>query len=111
MLKKYNEGKWDEPSKESFLAINKALEETLILTSLDCTTEFLIFLLASEHNIVIVLLQWNNEGHNIRLRRDPLKNLMEFTKYPFKKAPYRSIQEGSKERRIDQENPTRSPIN
>jgi len=50
-------------SRESFLAINKSLGETHVLTSPYYSKELMIFIFASEHTIAIVLLHQNCEGH------------------------------------------------
>jgi hypothetical protein len=62
MLKKNSEVKWKTKSKASFTHINKFIDEAPVLASPDYLKEFLIFSFASEHTIVAVLLQKNEEG-------------------------------------------------
>jgi hypothetical protein len=62
MLKKNNEVKWTAEAKESFSRIKKVISEALVLESPDYLKYFLIFSFASEHTIVVVLLQKNEEG-------------------------------------------------
>jgi hypothetical protein len=62
MLKKDNEVKWIAEYKTSFDHVNKVIGEAPILASPDYTNEFLIFSFASEHIVVVVLFQKNEEG-------------------------------------------------
>jgi hypothetical protein len=61
MLKKNNKVKWKTEAKASFARIKKVISEAPVLASLDYLKDFLIFLFASEHTLVAVLLQ-KNEG-------------------------------------------------
>lgn len=58
-----SEIRWDDPAKESFLAIKKALGETPVLTSSNYTKGIMIFPFASGHTIIVVLLHKNDEGY------------------------------------------------
>ena len=62
MLKKNSEVKWTIEAKASFAHIKKVIAEAPVLASLNYLKEFLIFSFASEHTIVAVLLQKNEEG-------------------------------------------------
>jgi hypothetical protein len=62
MLRKDNEMKWIAEAKASFKRVKKAISEEPVLVSLDYTNEFLILSFASEHTIIVVLLQKNEEG-------------------------------------------------
>jgi hypothetical protein len=62
MMKKNNEVKWKTEAKASFTHINKFIAEAPVLASPYYLKEFLIFSFASEHTIVAVLLQKNEEG-------------------------------------------------
>ena len=62
MLKKNSEGKWTNEVKESFKRIKKTIGEASVLSISDYLNEFLIFSFASEHTIVAMLLQKNDEG-------------------------------------------------
>jgi hypothetical protein len=63
MLKKYVDIKWSNEARSSFHRINKAPIEAHVLVSLDYSKEFTIFSFSSEENIVVVLLQKNDQGH------------------------------------------------
>jgi hypothetical protein len=62
MMKKNSEVKWTTEAKASFAHINKFIAEAPVLASLDYLKDFLIFSFDSEHTIVVVLLQKNEEG-------------------------------------------------
>jgi hypothetical protein len=62
MLKKDNKVKWTVESKASFERVKKYIGEAPILVSPDYKKEFLIFSSTSEHIVVVVLLQKNEEG-------------------------------------------------
>ena len=62
MLKKDSEVKWTTEDKASFSHIKKFISEEPMLVSPDYLKDFLIFSFASEHTIVAVLLQKNEEG-------------------------------------------------
>jgi hypothetical protein len=62
MLKKDSEVKWTTEAKASFERIKKVIGEAPVLASPDYMKEFLIFSFASNHTIVVVLLQKNDEG-------------------------------------------------
>ena len=62
MLRKENEIKWTYEARKTFSDIKKALTETLVLNSHDCSRYFQIFSFASEHTVVGVLLQKNEQG-------------------------------------------------
>lgn len=55
-LKKENEGKWSENSRESFSRIKRYFAEVHVLVNRDYSTPFYIFYFSSHHTIVIVLL-------------------------------------------------------
>ena len=84
MLKK--EGvKWTLEAKKYFELVKQALTKTPVLISPDFTLSFYIFSFASEHTVVVVLLQKNLKGQeqpiaffSKALRDIPLKyNIME----------------------------------
>ena len=62
MLKKNNEVKWIVEAKASFAHIKKVISEAPVLASPDYLKDFLIFSFSSEHTLVTVLLQKNEEG-------------------------------------------------
>jgi hypothetical protein len=62
MLKKNSEVKWTIEAKASFTHIKKFIAKAPVLASPNYLKEFLIFSFASEHMIVAVLLQKNEEG-------------------------------------------------
>jgi hypothetical protein len=62
MLKKDQEVKWNTEAKESFQQIKEALGESLVLVIPNYDKEFLVFSFSSEHTIVVVLLQKNEEN-------------------------------------------------
>ena len=62
MLKKGHEIKWIAEAKKSFKEIKHAISEAPVLVSPYFNKDFLIFSYASEHTIVVVLLQKNNEN-------------------------------------------------
>jgi hypothetical protein len=61
-LKNNSEVKWTTEAKGSFSHIKKVIAEAPILASPDYLKDFLIFSFASEHTIVAVILQKNEEG-------------------------------------------------
>jgi hypothetical protein len=63
MLKKYTKIKWNTESKQSFEQVKHALTQAPILINPYYTKDFYLFSFASEHTIVAVLMQKNNEGH------------------------------------------------
>ena len=62
MLRKENEIKWTPEARKSFLDIKKELIEAHVLNNLDFSRDFQIFSFASEHTVVGVLLQKNEQG-------------------------------------------------
>eukprot|EP00253_Pinus_taeda_P031515 PITA_31515 len=62
MLKKYSKVKWTMETKQAFEEIKKALTQTPVLTSPNFDKDFIIFSFASEHTIVVVLLQKDDQG-------------------------------------------------
>jgi hypothetical protein len=62
LLKKDNEVKWTSEAKVSFEFIKNFIGEALVLASPKYMKELLIFSFASEHTIVAILLQKNDEG-------------------------------------------------
>ena len=94
MLRKGSEIKWSLEAKKSFEEIKDALTKALVLISPNFEKDFQIYSFASEHTIVGVLLQKNEEGHeqpiafyNRTLRDAPLKyNIMEKQAFALIKA-------------------------
>ena len=62
MLKKNNEVKWSQESREAFARIKAAFTEAPVLARPDYTKPFLIFSFASPHTVARVLLQKNEDG-------------------------------------------------
>lgn len=62
MLRKENEIKWTSEARKSFFDIKRELTEAPMLITPDCTRDFQIFSFASEHTVVGVLLQTNEQG-------------------------------------------------
>ena len=62
MLKKDSSIKWIAEAKQSFEEIKMALTRTPVLTSPQFDRDFIIFSFASEHTIVAVLLQKDDQG-------------------------------------------------
>jgi hypothetical protein len=62
MLKTDSEMKWTVEAKASFEQVKKTISKVPVLASPDYAKEFLIFSFTSEHTIVAVLLQKNEEG-------------------------------------------------
>ena len=62
MLRKYNEIKWIPEARKTFSDIKKALKESPVLNSPNCSKYFKIFSFASEHIVARVLLQKNEQG-------------------------------------------------
>jgi hypothetical protein len=94
MLKKGNEIKWNPEAKKSFEDINIALTKSLVLANPNFMKEFILFLFSSEHTIVGVLLQKDDQNFEkpiayfIRTLRDsPLRyDIMEKQAYALVKA-------------------------
>lgn len=63
MLRKGNEIKWTIEAKKSFEDIKTALTQAPVLISLDFNKDIQIYSFASEHTIVGVLLQKNEQGY------------------------------------------------
>ena len=63
MLKKNNEVKWSQESREAFSRIKNAFAEAPVLAGLDYAKPFMIFSFASPHTMAGVLLQKNEEGY------------------------------------------------
>ena len=63
MLKKNNEVKWSQESREAFIRIKNAFPEAPVLAGLDYDKPFMIFSFESPHTIAGVLLQKNEEGY------------------------------------------------
>jgi len=57
MLKKDSVVKWTEEAIKSFNLVKLALSLAPILTSLDYSQDFILFLFASEHTMVEILMQ------------------------------------------------------
>ena len=62
MLKKDSTIKWTLEAKKPFEDIKLALTQTPVLTSPIFDRDFIIFSFTSEHTIVVVLLQKNDQG-------------------------------------------------
>jgi hypothetical protein len=62
MLKKNNEVKWNIEAKESFQTIKEALGESPVLVIPNYDKYFSMFSFTSEHTIVVVSLQKNDES-------------------------------------------------
>jgi len=62
MLKKDSSIKWTVEAKQAFEEIKMALTRTPVLTSPQFDRNFKIFSFASEHTIVVVLLQKDDQG-------------------------------------------------
>ena len=85
MLRKDSEIKWSSKAKNSFEEIKVALTKAPILISPNFEKDFYIYSFASEHAIVGVLLQKNEDGYeqpisfySKNLRYAPLKyNILE----------------------------------
>jgi len=94
MLKKDNRVNWTTEARASFVHIKKFISKAPVLASPDYLKDFLIFSFASEHTIVAVLLQKNEEGFkqpiaffSKSLRDAELKyNIMEKQAYAMVKA-------------------------
>ena len=61
MLKREEGVKWTLEAKKSFGLVKQALTQTPVLISPDFTKYFFIFSFASEHTVVVVLLQKNTK--------------------------------------------------
>jgi len=94
MLKKDSKVKWTLEAKQAFEGIKTALTQTPVLTSPKFDRDFIIFSFASEHTIVAVLLQKDDQGcenpiafFSRALRDAPLKyKIMEKQAYALVKA-------------------------
>eukprot|EP00253_Pinus_taeda_P020814 PITA_20814 len=95
MLKKDDaKVRWSLETKQAFESIKTALNQTSVLTSPQFDKDFIIFSFASEHTIVVVLLQKDDQGNenpisffNRALRDAPLKyQIMERQAYALVKA-------------------------
>eukprot|EP00253_Pinus_taeda_P018338 PITA_18338 len=94
MIKKDAKVKWSLETKQAFESIKTALTQTPALTSPQFDKDFIIFSFASEHTIVVVLLQKDDQGNekpiaffNRALRDAPLKyQIMEKQAYALVKA-------------------------
>jgi hypothetical protein len=94
MLRKGNEIKWNPEAKKSFEDIKVALTKAPVLASPDFTKDFLLFSFASEHTIVGVLLQKDEQDFqkpiayfSQTLRDAPLKyDIMEKQAYALVKS-------------------------
>ena len=62
MLKKDSEIKWIVDAKKYFKDIKKAITEALFLVSHGFCKYFLVFSYASEHTVIGILLQKNNQN-------------------------------------------------
>jgi hypothetical protein len=62
MLRKENEIKYNPKDKNSFEDIKIALTQAVMLASSDFTKDFILFLFASEHTIVGVLLHKDDQN-------------------------------------------------
>jgi hypothetical protein len=62
MIKKDSEVKRTTEAKEYFIHIKKVIGEALVLASPNYMKKFLFFSFASQHTIVVILLQKNDEG-------------------------------------------------
>ena len=62
MLRKDHEIKWTMEAKKSFKDIKQAISEAPVLVSPNFNKDFFIFSYASEHTVVAVLLQKNDQG-------------------------------------------------
>ena len=62
MLRKYHEIKWTVEAMKYFKDIKKSISEAPVLVSIDFNKDFLVFSYASEHTMVVVLLQKNDQG-------------------------------------------------
>ena len=94
MLKKDSKIKWTIEAKKAFEDIKRALINTPVLTSPRFDRDFIIFSFASEHTVVVVLLQKYDQGcekpiafFSKALRDAPLKyQIMEMKAYALVKA-------------------------
>jgi hypothetical protein len=63
LLKKDTPFIWDERAQESFNALKKALVSTPLLKSHDYSRNYLLYIVASEETIGMVLVQEDDEFH------------------------------------------------
>eukprot|EP00253_Pinus_taeda_P009505 PITA_09505 len=63
MLKKDSKVKWTLEAKQAFEGIKIALTQAPVLTSPQFDKDFIIFSFSSEHSIVVVLLQKDDQGN------------------------------------------------
>ena len=62
MLKKDAKVRWSLEAKKAFESIKSTLTQTHVLTIPQIDKDFIIFSFASEHTIVVVLLQKDKQG-------------------------------------------------
>jgi hypothetical protein len=94
MLRKGNEIKWNPEARRSFEYIKVALTKADVLASPDFTKDFILFSFTSEHTIVGVLLQKDDQNFekpiayfNMKLRDSPLRyDIMEKQAYALVKS-------------------------
>ena len=63
MLKKNNEVKWSQESREAFARIKNAFAEAPMQAGPDYTKPFMIFSFVAPHTVAGVLLQKNEDGY------------------------------------------------
>ena len=63
LLKKDTSFLWDERSQESFDTLKKALASALVLSPPDYSRDFLLYVIASQETICMVLVEENDELH------------------------------------------------
>ena len=61
LLKKDNPFEWDEWAQESFDALKRALASALVISPLDYSHDFLLYVVASLETIGMVLVQEDEE--------------------------------------------------
>eukprot|EP00253_Pinus_taeda_P016485 PITA_16485 len=94
ILKKDSKVKWTVEANQAFEGIKFALTQAPVLTNPQFDREFIIFSFASQHTIVVVLLQKDDQGNekpiaffSKALRDEPLKyQIMEKQAYALVKA-------------------------
>lgn len=62
MIKRDSEIIWNIEARKSFDQVKQALTKARIVISLDFTKDFIIFSFTSEHTVVAILLQKNDQG-------------------------------------------------
>ena len=65
MIKKYFNFKWTKERRKAFDKIKEAIVEAPTLQSLNFDNEFILYTFASDHLIVVVLTQKNEEGEEL----------------------------------------------